>query len=660
MSANRHLRTNADSRVARARKDTGMDPTAGRPDATARDHGPDEDETVPEPAPVRRSRLGGGGAGMIPQLPFGNDNFVHIQTRTDVLYVDKTRGIAALFAQGHSPHLFLARPRRFGKTLLLSTVEALFQGRRALFADTWIGQEGRWDWEGRTGPVLRLDLGDLRGVHDPARLEAELQGLVDDHARVHNLALPPGASPARALRLLLTHMTTTSGRRVVVLVDEYDTPLTENLDRPAVLLDMLDVLRAFYGALKSSTPYIAYTLVTGITRLAHAGLFSGANHLNDLSHRSAVNSLLGFTAAELRTPPVAALMAQGARNLGCTPAALYAALEREYNGYRFAEGAEAVFNPYTLAGCLEELAQPDAAVHWDLTRLPCRWAATGTPTLLLRGLQGRRVQALPALTGQAARPWMQVAFEASPPPVVALLLQAGYLTLDASVPPALTFPNREVQAAFAESLVTWLAETAPTWLAETGLPLPRLAAQLQNALQQQDAEAVRHVVATGLEAVPRALHRFGSAQSRPYEPFYQALLHVLCLSLGLPLTAEAPAGQGRVDLALELPARICLLELKVDRPPAAGLRQAFVKNYPAAYALRAMPVTVWGLQFDSAALTVRACQAWDLGRFDAGTARWDREPYPLSLAELRLWSAEDRERYVRTTHLPEENRPAPA
>ncbi len=247
-------------------------------------------------------------------------------------------------------------------------------------------------------------------------------------------------------------------------MDEYDTALTENLDRLDVLRDILDVLRAFYGALKSSTPYIAYTLVTGITRLAHAGLFSGANHLHDLSHRSTVNSLLGFTSAELRTPPVAALVAQGARNLGCTSDDLYTALEQEYHGYRFAEGAEAVCNPYTLAGCLAELAQPDAMVHWNLQ--------------LLRGLQGRRVHSLPALEGQAARPWMQVAFDAGKPPVVALLWQVGYLTLDAVVPPALTFPNREVRAAFAESLVEWLAETAPTWLAESGLPRLSMVSEL--------------------------------------------------------------------------------------------------------------------------------------------------------------------------------------
>ena len=601
---------------------------------------------------------------MIPQLPSDKADFATLVQGPQYIYVDKTRMLAALFSPlALDTHLFLARPRRFGKTLLLSTIEALFQGRHDLFQDTWIGQADRWDWEGRTHPVLRLNL-DVRNRHTPQAVQAELTRRVRAQARRHRLPPLPvtdGAPPDAWLEELIYSLREATGRKVVVLVDEYDTALTENLDRPDVLGDILNVLRAFYGALKSSSDLglVECTLVTGITRLARAGLFSGANHLTDLSYRATANSLLGFTSAELRTPPVAALVTQVAHHLGCTPEALYAALEREYNGYRFAEGAEAVFNPYTLAGCLEELAQPNAAVHWNLTRLPRRWAATGTPTMLLRGLQGRRVHSLPALTGQAARPWMQVTFDAGPPPVVALLLQAGYLTLDAAVPPALTFPNREVQAAFVDSLGTWLAETAPSWLAEAGLPLPRIAAPLQDALQRQDTEAVRNVVATGMEAVPRALHRFGSAQNRPYEPFYQTLLHVLCLGLGLPLTAEAPMGQGRVDLALELPERICLLELKVDRSPETALRQTFEQDYPAAYALRALPVTVWGLQFDSVALTVRACRAWDLGRFDAETARWDREPYPLSLAALRRdFSVAERAAYVQRTPLcPESDQP---
>ncbi len=590
---------------------------------------------------------------MIPQLPFGVSRFADIQAAPDVLYVDKTRLLALLFAQRHSPHLFLTRPRRFGKTLLLSTVEALFQGRRDLFVDTWIGQSERWDWEGRMHPVLRLDLG-LRGLHDAARLETQLGILVAHEAQEREISLPDAALPPMALRLLLRQMAT-AGRRVVVLVDEYDTAVTENLDRPDALEDILDILRAFYGALKDSADagFVECTLVTGITRLAHAGLFSGANHLADLSHRPDVNDLLGFTHTELREPRVAALVAQGARNLGCTPAELYAALERQYNGYRFAEGAEAVFNPYTLAGCLEELAIPGAAIRWSLNRLPSNWAATGTPKVLLRGLRSRHMPSLTALEGQDARLLTQGQFDAGKPHVTALLFQAGYLTLDASVPPGLAFPNREVREAFAESLMEWFAETAPAWLESQAFPRVSTAVQLRDALLRQDAEAVCHVIASCLEAVPGMLYQFGDQHVSPHEPFYQALLHVLCQSLDLPLTAELPTGLGRVDLALELPARICLLEVKVDQLPEVALRRAFGTFYAAAWQVRSLPVTVWGVQFDRTAHTVQACQAWDLGRFDRVAACWEYEPFDIPLAELRRMPTAERQAYVRTASLRE-------
>ncbi len=130
---------------------------------------------------------------MIPQLPFGNDDFVDIQTHARALYIDKTRHIADLFlhAQGQSPHMFLARPRRFGKTLLLSTVEALFQGRRDLFADTWIGQEGRWDWKSHAYPVLRLNL-DIRDLHTPTDVRMAVREEVDDQAWAQDMTLPLG------------------------------------------------------------------------------------------------------------------------------------------------------------------------------------------------------------------------------------------------------------------------------------------------------------------------------------------------------------------------------------------------------------------------------------------------------------------------------------
>ncbi len=593
---------------------------------------------------------------MIPQLPFGDDDFVHIQSHADWMYVDKTRHISGLFAPGRSRHLFLARPRRFGKTLLLSTVEALFQGRQDLFADTWIGQEGRWDWAGRTCPVLRLNLGGLRGIHDREELRAELRGLVDDQAGPQGIVLAPG-SPARALRLLLAHMASAGDRKVVVLVDEYDTAITENLDCPDVLKDVLDTMRAFYGALKDSSDCIEHTLVTGILRLAHTGLFSGANHLADLSYRSEVNSLLGFTHAELREPGLAALVAQGASHLDCAPEDLYAALERQYNGYRFAAGREAVYNPYTLAGCLQELVIPGEAVRWNLDQLPSYWIRTGTPAMLLRGLQAHAPSDLHEPDMPDLRVLEEVNFDPSQPNVAALMYQTGYLTRGPEPDPQLVFPNREVETAFRGSLAQWWKEQRQVWLDS---PAFQAAAQrrdaLLDALERGDAEAVRNVLGSILATPSRDLQGWPPAvrQIANYEVHCQGLLVVLFSTMGLSVTREVPAGTGRVDLAVAWEGRgLFLMELKMGGGTEVGLRQAFARNYPALFQGRGLPVTVVGLQFTSRTGMLVTCRLHRLGRFDPTTARWDREPFDTPLAELHRMSATERQAYVRMASLQE-------
>ena len=312
---------------------------------------------------------------MIKRIPLGVDDFGDIQSHPRYLYVDKTSSIGTLFsAEQTGPHMFLARPRRFGKTLLISLLESLFQGRRDLFAETWIGQEGHWDWEHNGHPVLRLDLS-LRGLHDAQRLAHVLGHLVQTQAARHDLQLASSLPPDVQLVDLIRLLAEKSGRKVVVLIDEYDMAITENLGRPDVLDDILDVMRAFYGALKTSVRYIRFTFVTGITHFARTSLFSGANHLTDLSFHPQWNVLLGFTQAELHhDPDMVALVQHCAAHLACAPEELYEALEYHYNGYRFARHGTPVFNPYSLAGCFDALGNPAQAGHWSLRNLPHFWA----------------------------------------------------------------------------------------------------------------------------------------------------------------------------------------------------------------------------------------------------------------------------------------------
>ncbi len=600
---------------------------------------------------ARTAAMAPEGDGMIPQLPFGPSSFFDIQAAPDILYVDKTRLLAPWFAQRHSPHLFLARPRRFGKSLLLSTVEALFQGRRDLFVDTWIGKEGHWDWERCTRPVVRLNLG-LRSVHTPDALRGELRLAVRATAQALDLALDPADPPHWMLRHLVGAAARRARQRVVVLVDEYDTAVTENLDRPAVLPDILDVLRAFYGALKdcADANLVEYTWVTGILRLAHTGLFSGANHLVDLSHKFSVNDLLGFTHTELHEPRLAALVAQGARNLRCTPDELYAALERQYNGYRFAEGAAAVFNPYTLAGCLQELAIPDEAARWRLDRLPRHWIRTGTPALLLRGLQTHAPRDTYDPDLSDPRMLEEVNVDAGQPNMTALMYQTGYLTRGSGPDAALIFPNREVATAFRGPLAQWWRQQHQVWLdSRAGQAAAQRRDALTDALIRGNAAAVQQVLGAILAARGRPLRGLPAAVRHiaDYEVYWQDLLAVLFDAWSLSTTVEVPAGAGRADLALEWEGRVLfLVELKMGGGAEAGLRQAFARNYPALFQGRGLPVTVVGLQFDPQTRTLATCRLHRLGRFDPAAARWDREPFPVSLTRLQGQSAEERTAYV--------------
>ncbi len=181
-----------------------------------------------------------------------------------------------------------------------------------------------------------------------------------EQAQAHDAALCP---PDLQLETLIFRLATQSGAQIVVLVDEYDMPITENRGRGEVLDDMLGVRRAFYGALKTTRDFIRHTFLTGITRFSRTGLFSRANHLTDLSFSSGTQALLGFTESEMHdNPDMVTLVGRCATHLEYRPADLYAAMADHYNGYRFAPGGKPVCNPYAVAGCL-----------FHLTRLRALW-----------------------------------------------------------------------------------------------------------------------------------------------------------------------------------------------------------------------------------------------------------------------------------------------
>ncbi len=596
-------------------------------------------------------------------LPLGVDDFPTLRTHPTALYIDKTEQIAQLLDGVRlRPHLFLARPRRFGKTLLVSTLQALFEGRRDLFADTWIANAGHWDWERRQCPVLRLDMG-IRGIHDPRRLQARLTRYVRDIASQHAIALEPDPDPDYLLTTLIQGLARRHQRKIVVLIDEYDTPITENIEHPATLEGILDVMRAFYGALKTGTPTIQHTFVTGITRFARAGLFSGANHLQDLSFDPECNALLGFTEAEIRcSPALQADIAHCAAQLATDRAALQQALQAYYDGYRFSVGGEAVYNPFSLAACLEALRKPRAGLQWNLTHLPNAWANSGTPALLFR--LWRAAQHGPDFMAAARNrdpvTVLETAnYDVATPDLSALMYHTGYLTLKfptarAGDVPYLDFPNQEVQLTFRQSLQGWQRNLVAAWYQQANDRAGHLAAQWTAAWQNAAPAALHACLDTFLLQFPYPLHNLPlrNKELYDYEAHYQTILFAACLAMRLPVQAEAVHARGRSDLIIAWDRHIVLIECKVHATADEALAQVWRQGYADPYRAQGASVTVWGLQFDTERRTLGDCAAWSLGSYDTQTQRWQCEPCRVPLAQLPYRDAAEQERILRDWHVP--------
>ena len=526
-------------------------------------------------------------------LPGGTSHFAELRARNE-LYVDKTAYIADML-DGYSKYCFLARPRRFGKSLLVSTLECLFQGRAALFRGTQM--EGRtpqspnWTWPDPV-PVIRFNM-EMWHTLDAATLHNGLHAYIVDYFDQFQLPQPRGARDASTLfRNLLAARAATSGK-VVVLIDEYDYPLLHNLENPA-LPEIQAALANFYGALKSSDEHLRFVFFTGITRFARTSLFSGLNNLRDLSHDLRFNGLLGFTEREMQTRlrPYMTDLTDNRRR----PIADAAARMREYyNGYLFAPGAPddaRVYNPYSVLTCLNEKALHhywiDTGVPFflpqmlkrhdcdmrDVHRIPSREVVRGA-------LQPDQLAALwrnPRAAGTSALDWAK-------PALAQVLFQTGYLTLrfDPDSDDYVTdFPNLEVAASFIQELLAHALWTA-------SLPCAH-SADVCQALLARDPDALR-------QAGNRLLASLTHLEHAPSENCYQSLLHLALLSLQYRADAQAEVNlhRGRPDLVVAFAREVVILELKLDDAPDDPQAQAARQAYPERYTQQGQTVQVWGL-----------------------------------------------------------------
>ncbi len=487
-------------------------------------------------------------------LPIGMTSLWKIRTR-NCYYVDKTDHVRRLVEGGD--YYFLSRPRRFGKTLLVDTLQELFEGSEELFRG--LAVHGRWDWSARH-PVVRLSFGG-RNFVVPDRVRETVEAQLEETEI--QAGLEPGTAGAaiRFQRMIRT-LHERTGQQAVVLVDEYDKPILDALGDRELALANRGFLRDLYGVIKDCDRHLRFVFLTGVSKLA--GLFSGLNNLRDITLAPEFSDICGCTDAELDAvfaPELEGLDREKVR--------------RWYNGYNWC-GPEKLYNPFGLLLLFAE------------RRFGNYWFESGTPTFLIETL-ARRNLPTPRLDGMIGSESLLSAFDVDRMSVQALLFQTGYLTIAGEEDGRyrLDYPNLEVRQSLGEAL---LEELLPAEAREETENL-----RLGELLEANDFKRLETLFRGIFAAIPHQWYM----NSPVYEAHYASVIHSCFLMEGFEPVAEDSGSRGRADMAIRAGGRVYLFEFKVVERGREGvaLAQLREKGYADKYRHLGRSVHLIGVEF---------------------------------------------------------------
>ena len=486
----------------------------------------------------------------------------------DFLYVDKTESIWRLI-QSTKEGYFLSRPRRFGKSLLVSTLKAIFEGRRELFDGLAISKK-EYDW--KPYPVIHFDMGNC-SAKTPKALEGFIEDRLCDIAAEHGVTLR-GQSNATRFESLISALG--KQEKVVILIDEYDKPILNNVTNPEADA-ILSVLKGFYSTVKTCEDLERFVFITGVTKFCHVSLFSDLNNLTDITMRSDYATMFGYTQSELEHYFSDRIKAT-AQAQKISEEELKRKLKAWYDGYCFEETSETVYNPVSIAKFFENDGKFDNY-----------WFATGTPSFLMElakktdfNFEDAVSKAVPGVTFDA--------FEIPNIDPVTLLLQTGYLTIKSSEIRFnkrwfwLDFPNEEV----AESFSTYLLNS---YVGRTQREVGSFSADLATAFLEGDLNQARKVLEAFFAGVPYTTHKKSEAT-------FQSIFYAIFRLLGFNIEAESCTNDGRIDAVVQTEDHIYLFEFKLDKDDSA-LSQIKEKEYFKKYLLSSKKITLIGVNFDS-------------------------------------------------------------
>jgi len=508
-------------------------------------------------------------------LPIGIQDFEKIRTG-DYLYVDKTQYYQQLFALG--TFYFLSRPRRFGKSLMLSTLKYLYQGKKELFKGLWI--EDKWDWD-KTNAVIHVDLSKINTRK--STLEKGLMQQIQAHADSYGIELKnnDAATCFQELIIKLAY----NGQEVVVLIDEYDKPITDYINEPEISGQHIKELKSFYGILKGSDHYLHKVIITGVSKYGKVSIFSDLNNLNDLSISPHSNMVCGYTQGDLEyyfQPYFKAIMIA----YELTEEELLQWIKIWYNGYSWNGVAqETMYNPFSILNFFYH------------QRFNNYWFETGTPTFLTE-LMVRDKISPETLEQFVATESIFSTGDIYNLDVLSLLMQTGYLTIkNIKLSPVQTrytlgYPNKEVRLSFSNFLLAQYMGNTPTKVGTD------IVIELQNAIHQKNWSALFDLINKVFASVPYQIFN-------KTEAYYHSLVHVTLTLSGYLVLSELSGNRGRIDTVLETEDIVIIFEFKMDSTPQIALAQIHEKKYSERYAKADKPLVLIGVNFDSQERTIK-------------------------------------------------------
>ncbi|MCP4346212.1 MAG: ATP-binding protein [Desulfobacterales bacterium] len=494
--------------------------------------------------------------------------------RDNCLYVDKTEHVFRMTDQGM--FYFLARPRRFGKSLLVSVLKCLFQGKKELFEGLWIAEPGRWEW--KEHPVVIIDFNGIS--HDtPENLQSGLGMCLEDTARNYDVEIKKSLLKEKFRELVLGLREKTE-IPIVILVDEYDKPIIDHLGKGEDALEIVrsnrDILKNFFGVLKDTTvsPLLRFVFITGVSKFSRVSIFSELNNLNDITMNPHYADMLGYTQEELETcfKKYIELFAEAT---GFSREEIKSELMRRYNGYRFSKKNARVYNPFSV---LKTFAESDFG-NW--------WFETGTPAFLLNLLREKEYD-LPQIENLEVAEEVFSTYDIDCLKPEALLFQTGYVTIKDVQDRlyVLGYPNEEVKNAFLRFLLFSFAR-------DVSGPESSKFIRLSKYLREENFDEFFETVTAIFGSIPYTLN------SKRDEAYFHTLFYLMVSASGADVNTEILTCRGRIDLVAECDDKVYIMEFKCNQSADTAIKQIHEKGYAERYTQTRKKIILAGINFST-------------------------------------------------------------